>query len=105
MAAAFVELVNSSNGTTHGGMEYKGQLASGLKRKRSSDRGKGEKRNLTVVPSHFMRTDISGIKGETQIFSSLMFCILSKRWFSVASFSWWYDVTASLSWWKRVADL
>ncbi|KAF8033682.1 hypothetical protein BT93_C0069 [Corymbia citriodora subsp. variegata] len=70
---SFVELVHSSNGTTHGGMEYKGQLTSGLKRKRSSDKGKGEKRSLTVVPSHFMRTDISGIKGETQIFSSLMF--------------------------------
>ncbi|KAI6682623.1 hypothetical protein NL676_036504 [Syzygium grande] len=70
---SFVELVHSSNGTTHGGMDYKGQLASGPKRKRSSDKGKGEKRNLAVVPSHFMRTDISGIKGETQIFSSLMF--------------------------------
>ncbi|XP_010046929.2 DNA ligase 4 isoform X2 [Eucalyptus grandis] len=70
---SFVELVHSSNGTTQGGMEYKGQLASGLKRKRSSDKGKGEKRNLTIVPSHFMRTDISGLKGETQIFSNLMF--------------------------------
>ncbi|XP_030535631.1 DNA ligase 4 isoform X2 [Rhodamnia argentea] len=70
---SFVELVRSSNGTTHGGMEYKGRLASGLKRKRSSDKGKGEKRNLTIVPSHFMRTDISGVKGETRIFSSLMF--------------------------------
>jgi DNA ligase-4 len=37
---------------------------------------KGEKKSVSVVPSHLIQTDISDIKGETLIFSNMMFCIL-----------------------------
>lgn len=39
----------------------------------------GEKNNVTVVPSHFIQTNVSDIKGETLIFSNMMFCILSSH--------------------------
>lgn len=36
----------------------------------------GKKKNVSVVPSHFIQTDVSRVKGETSIFSNLIFCIL-----------------------------
>jgi DNA ligase 4 len=32
---------------------------------------------VSIIPSHFMKTDVSGLKGETLIFANLIFCILS----------------------------
>lgn len=72
--AAFVELVHSSNGTTQKGKEYGGLQDDKPKQFRSSR--KGEKKNVSIVPSHFLRTDVSDIKGETSIFSDMVFCIL-----------------------------
>lgn len=72
--AAFVELVHSSNGTTQKGKEYGGLQDDKPKQFRSSR--KGEKKNVSIVPSHFLQTDVSDIKGETSIFSDMVFCIL-----------------------------
>lgn len=74
VSAAFIELVHSSNGTTQRGKDYGGLQDNKPKRLKSSSRE--GKRNLLVVPSHFVHTDISGIKEDTLIFSNMMFCIL-----------------------------
>lgn len=71
--SAFVELVHSSNGTTHKGKEYGGSQD---KQKRVKSSRKGGKNKVSIVPSHFSQTDVSNIKGETLIFSNMMFCIL-----------------------------
>ncbi|TXG61119.1 hypothetical protein EZV62_012482 [Acer yangbiense] len=68
---SFVELVHSSNGTTQKGKEYGGLQHVRPKVFKSSR--KGEKKNASVVPSHFIQTDVSNIKGETLIFSKMVF--------------------------------
>lgn len=68
---SFVELVHSSNGTTQKGKEYGGLQDDKPKQVRSSR--KGEKKNVSLVPSHFLQTDVSDIKGETSIFSDMVF--------------------------------
>lgn len=72
--AAFVELVHSSNGTTQKGKDY--GTPQDYKSKRVKSSRLGEKKNVSVVPSHFIQTDVSHIKGETLIFSNMVFCIL-----------------------------
>ncbi|KAI4376826.1 hypothetical protein MLD38_014541 [Melastoma candidum] len=67
---SFLRLVHASNGTTHGGKDYESQQ---IKHKRFSQKQKGEKKDFSKVPSHFVRTDISGIKGESKIFANMMF--------------------------------
>ncbi|KAL3825624.1 hypothetical protein ACJIZ3_021653 [Penstemon smallii] len=34
---------------------------------------RGEKKNVSIVPSHFIQSDVSQVKGETSIFSNLVF--------------------------------
>ncbi|KAJ6355003.1 hypothetical protein OIU77_005573 [Salix suchowensis] len=68
---SFIELVHSSNGTTQNGKGYGDVQTSKPKHIKSS--WKGEKKRVSVVPSHFIQTDISDIKGETLIFSNVMF--------------------------------
>lgn len=75
-----MDLVQSSNGTTQrdvGGYtdQPRGGQTSGQKHKILSKRGKKEK-SLSLVPSHFTQTDVSGVKGESRIFLDMMFCIL-----------------------------
>ncbi|XP_057979304.1 DNA ligase 4 [Malania oleifera] len=67
---SFVELVHSSNGTTQRGINH-GSLQESKPKRMTSSR-KGEKKDLSV-PSHFIHTDVSGIKGETLIFSDMVF--------------------------------
>ncbi|PPS04581.1 hypothetical protein GOBAR_AA16074 [Gossypium barbadense] len=71
---SFVELVHSSNGTTQKGTEQENQPDS--KTKHKAHARKADRKNVSIVPSHFIRTDTSCVKGETLIFSNLMFCIL-----------------------------
>lgn len=71
---AFVELVHSSNGTTQKGTEVGNQQDNKTKRKKHTS--KAEKKNVSIVPPHFIQTDTSCVKGETLIFSNCMFCIL-----------------------------
>ncbi|XP_027071006.2 DNA ligase 4-like [Coffea arabica] len=66
----FVELVHSSNGTTQRGEAYGDSQDHKPKRMKSAK--KGEK-NLSVVPSHFIQTDVSTVKSETLIFAKMMF--------------------------------
>jgi len=66
-------LVHSSNSTTWRGTDYGGMQDNKLKGVKSSK--KVGKRNVSVVPSHFIKTDVSDVKGETLIFSNMMFCI------------------------------
>ncbi|TYG38854.1 hypothetical protein ES288_D13G257000v1 [Gossypium darwinii] len=68
---SFVELVHSSNGTTQKGTEQENQPDS--KTKHKAHARKADKKNVSIVPSHFIRTDTSSVKGETLIFSNLMF--------------------------------
>ncbi|WOK95000.1 DNA ligase 4 isoform X2 [Canna indica] len=67
---SFVELVQSSNGNTwrteHGGMQSQNP-----KRMRTTKRG--ERKNVSMVPAHFIHTDISDVKGETFIFANMVF--------------------------------
>lgn len=65
----FVELVHSSNGTTQRGEGY--GYVQDHKPKRMKAK-KGEK-NVSVVPSHFIQTDVSTVKSETLIFAKMMF--------------------------------
>ncbi|KAK8319464.1 hypothetical protein V6Z12_A13G244400 [Gossypium hirsutum] len=68
---SFVELVHSSNGTTQKGTEQENQPDS--KTKHKAHARKADRKNVSIVPSHFIRTDTSCVKGETLIFSNLMF--------------------------------
>ncbi|XP_044472398.1 DNA ligase 4 isoform X2 [Mangifera indica] len=68
---SFVELVHSSNGTTQKGKDY--GAPQDYKSKRVKSSRLGEKKNVSVVPSHFIQTDVSHIKGETLIFSNMVF--------------------------------
>ncbi|ESQ42689.1 hypothetical protein EUTSA_v10012474mg [Eutrema salsugineum] len=67
---AFVELVNSSNGTTQKQKESE-NTQDNPKAIKSSRRG--EKKNVSLVPSQFTQTDVSDIKGKTSIFSNMIF--------------------------------
>ncbi|XP_009359940.2 DNA ligase 4 isoform X2 [Pyrus x bretschneideri] len=68
---SFIELVQAGNGTTQRGTDY-GGLQDTKKRSKKSPR-KEEKRNLSIVPSHFVQTDVSGVKEDTLLFSNMMF--------------------------------
>ncbi|CAH9140878.1 unnamed protein product [Cuscuta epithymum] len=61
----FVELVRSSNGTTQRGVD-----TGEVKHRKSKTH---ERRNALLVPSHFVQTDVSHIKGETSIFVNMVF--------------------------------
>ncbi|PQQ20120.1 DNA ligase 4 isoform X1 [Prunus yedoensis var. nudiflora] len=68
---SFIELVHSSNGTTQRGTDYGALQDTKTKHKKSSR--KEEKRNLSVVPSHLVQTDVSSVKEDTLLFSKMMF--------------------------------
>ncbi|XP_004297907.1 PREDICTED: DNA ligase 4 [Fragaria vesca subsp. vesca] len=70
---SFIELVDSGNGTTQKGTgtDYGGLQDDKKKHKRISK--KEEKRNLSLVPSHLVQTDVSGVKEDSLIFSKMMF--------------------------------
>ncbi|KAL1217453.1 DNA ligase 4 [Cardamine amara subsp. amara] len=67
---AFVELVNSSNGTTQKQKESESTQDNPKVNKPSK---RGEKKNVSLVPSQFIQTDVSDIKGKTSIFSNMIF--------------------------------
>ncbi|KAF2935732.1 putative DNA ligase 4 [Oryza sativa Japonica Group] len=69
---AFVDIVHSSNGTTHRAADDDNDLKN-VKVKQPRTNKKGEKKNVSIIPSHLMKTDISGLKGETLIFANTMF--------------------------------
>lgn len=69
-----MDLVHSSNGNTQRGTDHGGLQNHGSKRAKSTK--KGEKKNVSIVPAHLIHTDISGVKEETLIFATMMFCIL-----------------------------
>ncbi|XLR61418.1 hypothetical protein HN51_004695 [Arachis hypogaea] len=66
---SFIELVQSSNGTTQRDTETK----QGGKSNRIRSSIRGEKKNMSIVPSHLTQTDVSSIKGDSRIFSNMMF--------------------------------
>ncbi|KAG2299516.1 hypothetical protein Bca52824_035988 [Brassica carinata] len=96
---AFVELVNSSNGTTQKQKESE-SMQDNPKVIKSSKRER-RKKDASLVPSQFIQTDVSDIKGKTSIFSNMIFlthCIAAessgikyqaaKRQRDVIHFSW-----------------
>ncbi|EXC31206.1 DNA ligase 4 [Morus notabilis] len=70
---SFIELVQTTNGTTHRGTDSAAVQHSKQKRTKSSTRE--DKKKLSVVPSHLVQTDISGVKEGDTIFSGMMFWI------------------------------
>ncbi|XP_028751412.1 DNA ligase 4 isoform X2 [Neltuma alba] len=68
---SFIELVHSGNGTTKASTEYGSMQYSKSKRVKSS-KGEGTK-NMSVVPSHLIQTDVSNVKGGSLILSNMMF--------------------------------
>ncbi|XP_069142833.1 DNA ligase 4 isoform X3 [Solanum lycopersicum] len=68
---SFVDLVHSTNGTTQREDNYGVEQDHESKTIRSSR--KREKKNVFAVPSHFVQTDVSRIKGETSMFSDMVF--------------------------------
>lgn len=68
---SFVDLVHSTNGTTQREDNYGVEQDDESKSIRSSR--KREKKNVSAVPSHFVLTDVSRIKGETSMFSDMVF--------------------------------
>ncbi|CAK8531893.1 unnamed protein product [Lathyrus sativus] len=68
---SFIELVQSSNGTTQRDTEYGNKKGSKQKHMKSSI--KGEKKNVLIVPSHLSQTDVSSVKGGSLMFSNMMF--------------------------------
>ncbi|XP_077221842.1 DNA ligase IV [Tasmannia lanceolata] len=64
---SFVDLVHSSNGNTQRETDH-----GSLQDHKSKRTKKGEK-STSVVPAHFIRTDVSGIKETTYIFTNMMF--------------------------------
>lgn len=74
---AFMDLVNSSNGNTQRGTDNGASQNQNSKRiKATQATRKGEKKNISIIPSHFVQTDVSGVKGDTSIFANMVFCIL-----------------------------
>ncbi|KAI3951036.1 hypothetical protein MKW92_006920 [Papaver armeniacum] len=71
---SFVDLVNSSNGNTRGA-DYGGSQYN--KPKRAKPSSKGDKKKAPIVPSHFLRTDVSGVTEETPIFANMMFYFIN----------------------------
>ncbi|KAG8066153.1 hypothetical protein GUJ93_ZPchr0004g39623 [Zizania palustris] len=69
---AFVDIVHASNGTTHrAAADDNGLKNDNLKPSRKNK--KEDKKNVSIIPSHLMKTDISGLKGETLIFANTLF--------------------------------
>ncbi|KAL4205377.1 hypothetical protein AMTRI_Chr01g136960 [Amborella trichopoda] len=68
---SFVDLVHSKDGTMQRDMEPGGLNNKGPKRKRPLR--KGPNKMTTVVPSHFIQTDISRVKEESLLFTNMMF--------------------------------
>uniref|UniRef100_A0ACD5UTE0 Uncharacterized protein n=1 Tax=Avena sativa TaxID=4498 RepID=A0ACD5UTE0_AVESA len=68
---SLMEIVHSNNGTMHRAEDDKGLKKDNLKNPKTNKRG--EKKNVSIIPSHLMKTDISGLKGETLIFANAMF--------------------------------
>ncbi|KAK3023554.1 hypothetical protein RJ639_044639 [Escallonia herrerae] len=90
--AAFVELVCSSNGTTQWGAVN--QKLQDDKPKRLKSVKKGDKKNASLVPFHFVQTDISHVKGESLIFSGMMVWIkfqAAKLHGDIIHYSWLFD--------------
>lgn len=72
-----MDLVNSSNGNTQRGTDNGASQNQNSKRiKATQATRKGEKKNISIIPSHFVQTDVSGVKGDTSIFANMVFCIL-----------------------------
>ncbi|CAN6250052.1 unnamed protein product [Urochloa humidicola] len=69
---AFVDIVHSSNGTTQRAAEDNGLKNDNTKRSRTTKKGE-KKKSVSVIPSHLMKTDVSGLKGETLIFANMIF--------------------------------
>ena len=74
--AAFVDIVHSSNGTTQRAADDNSLENDNKKRSRTTKKGE-KKKSASIIPSHLMKTDVSGLKGETLIFANMIFCILS----------------------------
>lgn len=68
---SFIELVQSGNGTTQRNTEYGNNKDNKPKRMKSSIRG--EKKNMSIVPSHLSQTDVSSVTGGSLMFSNMMF--------------------------------
>ncbi|KAL5699598.1 DNA ligase (ATP) [Ranunculus cassubicifolius] len=72
---SFMELVQASNGNIHSGTDYRGVQENKPKRAKTSK--KEDKKIISVVPSHFIQTDVSGIKEASCMFANMMFYFIN----------------------------
>ncbi|XP_062183911.1 putative DNA ligase 4 [Phragmites australis] len=68
---AFVDIVHSSNGTMHRVADDKSLKNDNTEHSRTNKKGE-KKKSVSIIPSHLMNTDISGLKGETLIFANMI---------------------------------
>ncbi|XP_066343762.1 putative DNA ligase 4 [Miscanthus floridulus] len=73
---AFVDIVHSSNGTTQRVADDNSLKNDDTKRSRTNKKVE-KKKCVSVIPSHLMKTDVSGLKGETLIFANMIFCFVN----------------------------
>ncbi|ONM14156.1 DNA ligase 4 [Zea mays] len=67
---AFVDIVHSNNGTIQRVADDNSLKNDDTKHSRTN---KKVEKCVSIIPSHFMKTDVSGLKGETLIFANLIF--------------------------------
>ncbi|TVU15844.1 hypothetical protein EJB05_39385, partial [Eragrostis curvula] len=70
---AFVDIVHSSNGTMTKAVDDNSLKTDNAKNTRTNKKGEAKKKIASIIPSHLMKTDISGLKGETRIFANMIF--------------------------------
>ncbi|KAJ0984175.1 hypothetical protein J5N97_002531 [Dioscorea zingiberensis] len=72
---SFVDLVHASNGNTQRRIDDGGlQTNNSMRTKTTKKKDKG---SVSVVPAHFVQTDISSVKEETFIFANMMFYFIN----------------------------
>ncbi|KAG0463169.1 hypothetical protein HPP92_021645 [Vanilla planifolia] len=72
---SFIEIVQSSNGNTFRGIDQGSLQHHKIKHNKLSK--KGERKNVSIIPAHFIQTDISVVKEQTSIFADMMFYIVN----------------------------
>ncbi|KAJ6836646.1 DNA ligase 4 [Iris pallida] len=72
---SFIDLVHSSNGNTQRGPDQgvlRNQNLKQIKRTKKED-----KNNISIIPTHLIQTDVSGVEEETLLFANMMFYFIN----------------------------
>ncbi|KAJ6846948.1 DNA ligase 4 [Iris pallida] len=72
---SFIDLVHSSNGNTQRGTDHGALGNQNMKQIKRTK--KEDKKNISIVPTHLIQTDVSGVKEETLLFANMMFYFIN----------------------------